>query len=186
MSHFDKLRVFRHQAYCLMGNGRDALFDLMDAVLVSRSVYSFAELSLSPVIRRQCPSLYEAVQDSAPPRTKLMQLYIEQVPQAARVVLAGDHTAWPRLQAGTLRERTYEHQATAMSGAVPVTLGQGYSTLAWIPEAQGSWALPLLHERITSAQSPIEKAVHQLRQVCQHLTTRALSLWDAEYGCAPF
>jgi hypothetical protein len=186
MSNFDKLRDFRHKAYTLMGNGRDALFDLMDAVLVSRSVYSFAELSLSPVFRRQWPSLYEAVQDSAPPRSKLMHLYLEQVAQAARVVLAGDHTAWSRLQAGTLRERTYEHQATPMSGAKPVTLGQGYSTLAWIPEAQGSWALPLLHERITSAQSPIEKAVHQLRQVCQHLTTRALSLWDAEYGCAPF
>jgi hypothetical protein len=186
MSNFDKLRDFRDKAYRLMGNGRAALFDLMDAVLVSRSVYSFAELSLSPVFRRQWPSLYEAVQDSAPPRIKLMHLYIEQIPQAVRVVLAGDHTAWSRLQAGTLRERTYEHQASPMSGGKPVTLGQGYSTLAWIPEAQGSWALPLLHERITSAQSPIEKAVHQLRQVCQHLTTRALSLWDAEYGCAPF
>lgn len=37
MSHFDKLREFRNKAYMLMGNGRDALFDLMDAVLVSRS-----------------------------------------------------------------------------------------------------------------------------------------------------
>jgi hypothetical protein len=38
-----------------------------------------------------------------------------------------------------------------MSGAKPVTVGQGYGTLAWIPETEGSWALPLLHERITSA-----------------------------------
>jgi hypothetical protein len=186
MSNFDKLRDFRHKAYTLMGNGRDALFDLMDAVLVSRSIYSFAELSLSPVFRRQWPSLYEALQDSEPPRAKLMQLYIEQIPQEAQVVLAGDHTAWRRLQAMTLRERTYEHQAAPMSGAKPVTIGQGYSTLAWIPEDQGSWALPLLHERITSAESPIEKAVNQLRQVCQKLTTRPLALWDAEYGCAPF
>ncbi|HEY9662655.1 MAG TPA: transposase, partial [Allocoleopsis sp.] len=51
---------------------------------------------------------------------------------------------------------------------------------------QGSWALPLLHERITSAETPIEKAAAQLAQVCQKLTTRPLSLWDAEYGCAPF
>jgi hypothetical protein len=186
MSNFDKLRDFRDKGYTLMGNGRDALFDLMDAVLVSRSIYSFAELSLSPVFRRQWPSLYEALQDSQPPRSTLMQLYMEQMPQAEPVVLAGDHTAWSRLQAVSLRERTYEHQATPMSGAKPVTLGQGYSTIAWIPEAQGSWALPLLHERITSAENPLEKAVTQLRQVCQRLTTRALSLWDAEYGCAPF
>lgn len=186
MSHFDKLRAFRHQAYCLMGNGRDALFDLMDAVLVSRSVYSFAELSLSPVFRRQWPSLYESLQDSNPPRGELMGLYLEQMPQDDRVVLAGDHTAWSRLQAETLRERTYEHQANPMSGAKPVTVGQGYSTIAWIPQTQGSWALPLLHERITSAETPIEKAAAQLAQVCQKLTTRPLSLWDAEYGCAPF
>jgi hypothetical protein len=186
MSNFDKLRDLRHKAYALMGNGRDALFDLMDAVLVSRSLASFAELSLSPVFRRQWPSLYEALQDSEPPRLKLMGLYIEQLPATASVVLAGDHTAWSRLDAVTLRERTFEHQAAPMGGAQPVTLGQGYSTLAWIPEAQGSWALPLLHERITSAESPIAKAAQQLRQVCQKLTTRAVSLWDAEYGCAPF
>jgi hypothetical protein len=186
MSHFDKLRIFRHTVYTLMGNGRDALFDLMDAVLVSRSVYSFAELSLSPVFRRQWSSLYESLQDSEPPRVELMGLYLEQIPQDQQIVLAGDHTAWSRLQAPTLRERTYEHQANPMSGAKPVTLGQGYSTIAWIPEAQGSWALPLLHERITSAETPIEKAAGQLRQACQTLTTRPVSLWDGEYGCAPF
>ena len=76
MSNFDKLREFRHNAYRLIGNGRDAVFDLMDAVLVSRSVASFAELSLSPVFRRQWSSLYEALQDSEPPRSVLMELYI--------------------------------------------------------------------------------------------------------------
>lgn len=186
MSHFDKLREFRNKAYMLMGNGRDALFDLMDAVLVSRSVPSFAELSLSPVFRRRWSSLYEALQDGNPPRGRLMELYLQQIPQDSPIVLAGDHTAWSRLQAETLRERTYEHQAPPMSGAKPVTVGQGYSTIAWIPEARGSWALPLLHERISSAESPIEKAVTQLRQVCAKLTVRPLSLWDAEYGCAPF
>ena len=29
-----------------------------------------------------------------------------------------------------------------------VIIGQGYSSIAWIPEAEGSWALPILHERI--------------------------------------
>lgn len=186
MSNFDKLREFRHNAYQLIGNGRDAVFDLMDAVLVSRSVSSFAELSLSPVFRRQWPSLYEALQDSAPPRLPLLALYTQQIPTETLIVLAGDHTAWARLQAQTLRERTYEHQANPMRGGKPVTLGHGYSTIAWVPETQGSWALPLVHERITSAESPIDKGINQLRQVCQTLPTRPLSLWDAEYGCAPF
>ena len=35
---FDKLKQFRWGVYTLLGNGKDALFDLMDAVLVTRSV----------------------------------------------------------------------------------------------------------------------------------------------------
>lgn len=33
---------------------------------------------------------------------------------------------------------------------------------------------------------PIDKAVWQLKQVCQYLPVRPISLWDSEYGCAPF
>ncbi|MCL1466765.1 transposase [Argonema galeatum A003/A1] len=50
----------------------------------------------------------------------------------------------------------------------------------------GSWALPLRHERITSWENPIKKAVWQLQQVCKYLPQRPISLWDSEYGCAPF
>lgn len=183
---FDKLKQFRSGVYSILGNAKDALFDLMDAVLVTRSVYSFVELSVSSVFRRKWSSIYEALEDGNPPRDELMQLYIRQLSQTEQIVLAGDHTAWSRPEAVTLKERTYEHQAQPMSGAKPVTVGQGYSTIAIVPETEGSWALPLLHERITSFENPIEKAASQLRLVCQNLPTRPLSLWDAEYGCASF
>ena len=186
MTTVDQLKQFRRGVYTVLGNAKDALFDLMDAVLVTRSVYSFVELSVSPVFRRRWSSIYEALEDSSPPRSELMRLYIEQLPQTEQIVLAGDHTAWPRVDARTLKERTYEHQAQPMSGAKPVTVGQGYSTIAVVPETEGSWALPLLHERITSFENPIEKAAAQLRLVCQHLPTRPITLWDAEYGCASF
>jgi hypothetical protein len=73
----------------------------------------------------------------------------------------------------------YEHQASSTDG---VTVGQGYSTIAWLPETQGSWALPLRHERITSFESPISKATWQLKQVCQHLKQKVLVVLDSEYG----
>jgi hypothetical protein len=44
----------------------------------------------------------------------------------------------------------------------------------------------LRHERITSWENPIEKATWQLQQVCEHLPARPISVWDSEYGCAPF
>lgn len=181
-----KLQAFRQTAYKLLGKACDATFELTDAILLTRSAYCLADLSLCPVFRRRWPSIYEALQDSRPQRHKLMQLYIERLPPDRRPLLAGDHTVWPRPEAVTLQERTMEHQATAIAGNRPIAIGQGYSTLAWIPEAEGSWALPLRHERITSWETSIEKAAWQLQQVCSHLPSRPISLWDSEYGCASF
>ncbi|MGC1308420.1 MAG: NF041680 family putative transposase [Phormidesmis sp.] len=189
MKSFTDLQRLRKRAYQLMGNGRDGLFDLMDAVLTSRSISSFVELSLSPVFQRAWSSLYKSLARSEPPAAKLMQLYSEHLPPPAegtQMLLAGDHTAWPRVWSPTLKERTYEHQPQTHPDASPVTIGQGYSSLVCIPEGQGSWALPLLHERITSFETPLEKAAEQLKQVCQALKYRPLSLWDSEYGCGRF
>nr|WP_246163077.1 MULTISPECIES: hypothetical protein [Brasilonema] len=83
-----------------------------------------------------------------------MQLYIKQMPIVGRPLLAGDHTAWSRPDAVTLQERTIEHSSTAVRGNKPITIGQGYSTIAWVPESNGSWALPLRHERITRQGLP--------------------------------
>ncbi len=103
-----------------------------------------------------------------------------------RPILVGDHTAWPRPSAYTLRDRTVEHQPTPIPGNRPITLGHGYSTLSWTPEKKASWTLPLLHERISSQQTPFEVASAHLRRAQGQLGDRAISLWDAEYGCAPF
>jgi hypothetical protein len=177
-----KLQDFRNEVYQLLGPAKDSTFELMDAILVTKNVYSLVELSLSPVFRRKWSSLYEALDDCRPKTNKLMKLYISEIPRAEpsqRIILAGDHTPWPRTEAPTLKDRTYEHGAKVISGK-PITLGHGYSTLAWIPKEKGSWALPLRHERITSHETPITRAVLQLKQVCRHLEERPITLWDSE------
>ena len=182
--NFDKLKQFRQSAYTLLGQGKDAIFDLMDAVLTSPRVNSFVELSLSPVFRRAWSSLYAGLRNGRPQRRKLMQLYTEQMPTEPRPLLAGDHTAWPRPEARTLKDRTIEHQPTQIAGNKPIAVGHGFSTIAWIPEAQGSWALPLRHERITSFETPLSRAAFQLKQVCKHLVVRPIATYDSEYGNA--
>lgn len=129
-----RLEEFRQAAYTHLGKAHDATFELTDAILLTRNVYCLADLSLSPVFRRRWPSIYEAIQDTRPDREKLMKLYIKQIPTQKRVLLAGDHTAWSRPDAVTLKERTIEHSTTAIAGNKPITIGQGYSTIAWIPE----------------------------------------------------
>ena len=98
---FDKLKEFRQAAYKHLGKAHDATFELTDAILTTRNAYSLADLSLSPFLRRKWPSIYEALQDSRPKRQKLMQLYIKQIPIVGRLLLAGDHTLWPRPDAVT-------------------------------------------------------------------------------------
>jgi len=181
-----KLKAFRQAAYSCLGNARDAQFELTDAVMVTPAINSYVELSLAPVFRRRWCSVYEAIEDGRPDREALLRLYTAHLPTRPRPILAGDHTAWPRLSARTLRERTVEHQPSKVPGNKPITIGHGFSTLAYIPEEAGSWALPLLHERIAPAETPIEKAVSQLRRVCAQLPVRPISLWDSEYGCASF
>ena len=150
---FNKLIHFRQAAYARLGAARDALFELGDAVLLTPHVHSLADLSLAPVFRRRWPSVYAALADSHLQRAALLRMYTAQMPTTARPVLAGDHTVWPRLKAWTLRDRTVEHQPTAVPGNRPITLGHGYSTLVWVPEPQGSWALPLLPGWTAGAQA---------------------------------
>ena len=186
MKLLSKLQAFRQEAHSYLVRAKDATFELMDAIMLTRKADSMADLSLCPVFRRKWSSAYESVQDTRPQRNKLMKLYIQQIEPEGRILLAGDHTTWSRPNASTLKERTYEHYAQGGLGGKPVTVGYGYSTLALIPEAEGSWALPLRHERITSWETPIQKAVWQLKKVCPKLPSRAISCWDIEYGCAPF
>jgi hypothetical protein len=99
--NYKQLQEFRQQVYDLLNFAQDATFELTDAVLTTRNVYSLAEFSLSPFFRRKWPSIYEALQDCRPNRNKLMRLYIKQMPSQERPVLAVDHTAWARLHSPT-------------------------------------------------------------------------------------
>lgn len=176
---YDRYQKFRQQTYQMLGKAKDATFELMDSVMTTRNVGCLAELSLSPLFRRKWSSTYEALEDSRPNRNKLMKRYIKEIPSSEYVLLGIDHTAWSRRGAKTLKDRTYEHQASSNNS---VTVGQGYSTIAWLPDKQGSWSLPLRHERITSYEKPRSKAVWQLKQVSKHLKEKILVVLDSEYG----
>ena len=102
-----KLKKFRGEAYNCLGRAHDAIFELTDAVLLTRKAYSLADLSLCPVFRRKWPPLYEAILDARPQRNKLMPLYIEQIPTDNRIILAGDHTGWLPSKCNNITRENY-------------------------------------------------------------------------------
>jgi hypothetical protein len=176
-----QLEKFRQGIYDSLGKARDAVFELMDAVLTSPSIPSFVSLSQSPVFRRQWSSIYAALHDSRLPKRKLTKLLVQEIKTDEQPFLAGDNSFWGRPEAKTLKERTFHGERGGSIG-----IGQSYSTLAWIPETDGSWALPLKHERITSFETPVSKAAFQLLQITRELGKRPLAAYDRGYGNAKF
>ncbi len=138
------------------------------------------------MFRRQWHSSYEALEDCHPSRDKMMATYIQEITSSQRPLLVGDNSSWFRPDAVTLQERTYEHKPSRMAVNRPIGVGFGYSTIAYVPEDKGSWALPLLHERITSSENAISKLSQQLTKVCSQLDPRPILVVDSQYGCASF
>src|SRR5262249_13860137 len=157
--------------YGCLDRAADALFELLDAVLLSPHLDSFPELSCLPVFRRRWPSLYEALQDGRLDDRRWLPLALAHLPPSPAPLPVGEHPAWPRLHAPTLKDRAAHHQPTPIAGQKPITIGYGFSTLGVVPAATGSWFLPLLHERLSSQQ-----AAAQLRAVVEHLPARPLAL----------
>ena len=140
---FEQLQQFRQTIYECLGTGKDATFELMDAVLTSPSITSFVSLSQNPVFRRKWASIYGALHQSKMKRSQLRKQLVRQIEVESQPILGGDSSLWLRPEAKTLKDRGFHH-----NGSQGIGVGHSYSTLAWIPDEKGSWALPLRHERI--------------------------------------
>jgi hypothetical protein len=86
-----------------------------------------------------------------------MQLYLQHIACDRRPVWAGDHMAWPRPAAYTLRDRTVGRPPSPVPGGPPITLGRDFNTLLWVPEPKGGWPFPILHEHITIQATSFDK-----------------------------
>ncbi|HEX9596853.1 MAG TPA: transposase [Anaerolineales bacterium] len=172
---------------------RDAQFELVDALLLSGPVRSFAELSLSPVFRRKWPSayaaIYAAIQDGAQDTRSVPRVFdwlkeylCSQVAAQGVQVFALDTSAWPRPRSPTLPERQYVHSPTAAVDGSSIVIGYAYSVLAWVVQERSSWALPVDVERIST--DAVQLGVAQVKQLCQQRGQHKLYIivGDGSYG----
>lgn len=180
-----RLQQFRQAIYDqLFSRARDALFELLDALLVHPGVTSFAELCLAAVFRRQWPSLYAALHDGRLDLDTLERLLIAQVPPAQDAVFALDSTLWPHRQAKTLPARQLYPLHGSGREIVP---GHAYSLLAWVAERGSSWALPVSTRRIVPTESAVSVGVAQVQALCQARQeqasgSRTVIAADGSYG----
>lgn len=189
--NINKLIEFRQGVYeHVFSARRDALFDVLDALLSSGSVSSFAMLSQGERFQRKWPSLYAALEDGQLRTDELRCLVARQLPRQGICIFPLDGSSWPRPRGRVLEDLQYVYQASSDVNGGTVTIGYPYSLLEWCAEAHSSWSLPLDVRRIPSDKTAQEIGAEQVCQLAQERADcpEALDIVpaDGKYGNAGF
>jgi len=165
---------------------RDALFELLDALLLSAPQPSFPMLAGSPFCQRQWPSLYQAIEEGEIDQAWLRTFLAQHVPAHGVCYFALDCAAWPRPYADTLPDRQYVYHPTAAVNGGTIMVGYTYSLLAWVPLPNRSWALSTEVTRRLDAQSDVQLGVAQVERLNEarqsYVDALDIIAADAKYG----
>ncbi len=183
------LARFRAELYqSVLSLRRDALFELVDAVLSGERAESLVRHSLAPVFRRRWASACDALSDGSLDGAALRRLLARHTPVPAwgrRELWVLDGSIWPRPEAKTSPERTWGRFVTAGTPQSGIIGAWEYQWLVTLPEASGSWGLPLeVERRDLAAGTATTLAVRQLRAalaVRPPDAPRPLLLLDSHY-----
>jgi hypothetical protein len=167
---WERLRHFRQALYDDLGLRQDSLFELVDAALTASQRSTLVRLSLTAAFRRRWPSTSDALADGSVECAALRQLFGRTLADSAivdsRPLWVIDGTNWPRPAARASAERTWEYRPLPgwpQSGIVPAW---AYQWLVAVPDAAGSWVLPLdVQRRGPTAKSATEVALAQIAEV---------------------
>jgi DDE superfamily endonuclease len=190
--NLNTLNEFRHGMYHCFGNGKDALFNLVDALCSEAGANSFPELSFSPFFERSWASLYEALEDGQIDAERLRQLFVDfaPLPPAGEIVFLGvDTSNLYRPEAETAEDRTLVPIANLPKDTHAASPGWVFSHVVLLPRQAGQATFILDTARVASTQLATPVAADQLRAVVALLLARGLHpiiLGDRWYACAPF
>ena len=164
----NNLIEFRQTVYDqILVKGRDAQFELVDAMLVSDHPRCFAEISQTPVFRRRWPSAYGAIEAGQQDQQQLSRCWLNRIPRQGVQVFVLDTTVWIHPSARTLSGLVYAPSPTKALKHHSIVQGHLYSLLTWTPEPGRSWSPTVFSQRLKPEQSAIEVGVFQVKQLSQ-------------------
>src|SRR5260370_33780826 len=143
----EALRAFRQQVYTLCGCRRDALFELLDALLAASTIETPAHLSLVPSCQRGWGSLYDALNAGTMDLEALEALVAAHPLASERSWYAVDASVWPRCDAETSPERGYDSHPYRHSHGQPIVAGGNSSLLVPGPGRCSGLAAPRRRRR---------------------------------------
>ena len=184
------LQTFRHKLLGVFPRRADALFEMIDALLLTVDPRSPVELSLSPAFRRRFSMVYDALRKGQLDPELARHLLAEAEPSEALTiaecgVYGVDTTVDLRPDAETLPDRSQVY-STSQQKAIP---GHQSSWLGRIVSQAPAWFAPRDVERVTTHDPPAGVAARQvLRLAATLVVAGALSVVvaDSGYAKAPF
>ncbi len=180
----EQLRAFPQQMYTTFGCRRDALVEILDALLTSSAIEHPVHLSLTPGFQRTWGSLYDALNAGTMPLPQVEHLVAEQPLETTTAWYAVDESRWPRCDAETSPDRGYSHHHPRHSHGQPLVAGWTYSWLVQIPQRCSSWTAPLRVRRMPPGANINQVAAEQIRSFLHHRGTgepRPIFTFDAGY-----
>src|SRR5215475_1114728 len=159
----ERLCAFRQEMYTTFGCRRDALVEILDALLTTSVIEHPVHLSLAPGFQRGWGSVYDALNAGTMSLPRLDHLVAAQPLETPTAWYAGDASIWPRCDAETSPERGYSYHHSRHSHGQPIVAGWNSSWLVQLPERCSSWTAPLRMRRMQPGENVNHVAAEQIR-----------------------
>jgi hypothetical protein len=178
------LQTFRTQLLACFTRRRDALFELVDALLTGSPVPAPVHLSLAAVHRRGWGSLYAALRHGRLDLPALQHLIAAHPLGNGQPIYAVDVSVWPRCDAETSPDRGYYYHPSRHSAGQPIVAGWAYQWIAQLSFTRDSWTAPMDVRRVHPTENANTVAGDQIATLLGHAAstpTTPLFVFDAGY-----
>jgi hypothetical protein len=161
-----RLVDFRLDVYASLTFRPDALFELVEALLLSPVIRSAVEVSQSPIFRRHFTGVYDALNNGRIDPDSLRKALVAAEPEDALTVAdyavyALDTTISPRPDANTVPDRSKIYSAEH-GKAIP---GHQFSWLGRVVAFGQSWFAPREVQRVPTSSTPAEVGAQQVQRL---------------------
>jgi hypothetical protein len=143
-----QLSTFRAAMHAAFERRRDALVELVDALLTAGPVPSPAHVGLQPVHRRGWGSRYDALAAGQMSVPALEDLLAAHPLEGGERIYAVDASVWMRCDAETSLGRAVYYHPARHSAGQPVVAGWAYHWIAQLGFARESWTAPVSVRRL--------------------------------------
>jgi len=183
--NLNTVKAFRHEVYGCFGQAKDALFNMVDALLTEDRARSLPELSLSPHFERRWPSVYESLEDGTIDQKRLQEVFARFLPPShvqGQVWVGIDVSGIARPHARTSADRSALYVHNLPECKKPITFGWQFSTAVILPPTPSSWTYVLDEQRVSTDMTAAQVACAQLQHLVPLLPANTVAVLDRGYN----